>query len=92
VPHQRPELYYWHREAPASNAEVDYIIARGPTVIPVEVKSGTRGAMQSMRRFLDERQSSRGLRLSQENFTELERIQTVPLYAAGWIPRYEWIT
>jgi predicted AAA+ superfamily ATPase len=79
--HARPALYYWHREARASNAEVDYVIQQGIDIVPVEVKAATRGGMQSMRRFLDERGLSKGIRVSLENFTRYDRIWTVPLYA-----------
>jgi uncharacterized protein len=82
-----PQLYYWHREAPSSNAEVDYIIRQGNTAVPVEVKSGSRGAMQSMHRFLSERSLPLGIRLSHENFAEFGAIQTIPIYAAGNLTR-----
>ena len=42
------ELYYWQREKEGSTAEVDYVIQRGREIVPVEVKAGTKGAMQSM--------------------------------------------
>ncbi|MBI5498806.1 MAG: ATP-binding protein [Deltaproteobacteria bacterium] len=81
--HRRPGLYYWHREARASNAEVDYVVQRGSAIVPVEVKAGTRGGMQSMRIFMDERRLGSGVRVSMENFSRLERIEVLPLYAAG---------
>ncbi|MCX6582594.1 MAG: AAA family ATPase [Candidatus Aminicenantes bacterium] len=76
-----PELYYWHREARSSNAEVDYVISRGGTVIPIEVKSGSRGQMQSMHIFLSERNLAQGIRISGENFSGYDKIKTFPLYA-----------
>jgi predicted AAA+ superfamily ATPase len=82
-PWMEPQLYYWHRESPGSNAEVDYVIQGGEKIIPLEVKAGTKGQMQSMRQFLEERGLDRGIRLSQENFGEFEYITTMPLYAAS---------
>jgi predicted AAA+ superfamily ATPase len=79
--HTRPALYYWHREARGSNAEIDYVIQQGATIMPVEVKAGTKGQMQSLYRFIDERGLKKGIRVSLENFGEYDRIQTVPLYA-----------
>ncbi len=79
--HLHPQLFYWHREAKSSNAEVDYIIQKGEDIIPIEVKAGTTGQMQSMFLFLKERNLSKGIRISQENFTEYNNIQTLPLYA-----------
>lgn len=44
----RPEpLYFWHREAKSSNAEVDYVVQQEQQIIPVEIKSGRQGSMQS---------------------------------------------
>ena len=36
-----PSAYFWIRETPKSQAEVDYIVQVGTRVVPVEVKSGT---------------------------------------------------
>ena len=82
-PHTRPELYYWHREAKSSNAEVDYIIAHKGHIIPIEVKSGTRGQMQSIHIFLSERNLPSGIRLSHETHSSHPPISTLPLYAAS---------
>ena len=80
--HRRPELYYWHREERGADAEVDYVIQRGNGIVPVEVKAGVRGGMQSMRLFLKERGIPRGLRVSLENFGRLSDTDILPLYAA----------
>jgi predicted AAA+ superfamily ATPase len=82
-PWERPQLHYWHREARNSNAEVDFVCRDGTKPLPVEVKSSRRGSMQSLHLFLTERNLSRGIRLSHENFTAYGAIETVPLYAAG---------
>lgn len=50
---ERAELFYWHREAKSSNAEVDYVTAVGSRIVPVEVKSGTHGGMKSLHLFMD---------------------------------------
>jgi len=85
----RPELYYWHREARGSNAEVDYVIQRNRDIIPVEVKSGGTGAMKSMHLFLHERSLNLGIRLSQENIARYGGIQVLPAYLAGHLARGE---
>ncbi len=79
--HRRPELFYWQREDRGANAEVDYVIQRGNDIVPVEVKSGIRGTMQSMRIFLKQRGFPRGLRVSLENFGRLNDADILPLYA-----------
>ena len=81
--YSKPELYYWQRESRNSQAEVDYIIQKQNEIIPVEVKAGTKGAMQSLYVFLKEKNTNKGIRCSLENFSEFESIEVVPLYAIG---------
>ena len=77
------ELYYWQREARGANAEIDYLTQCGNAVLPIEVKSGTRGSMQSLWIFLEEKKLPFGVRTSQENFGRRERVFVLPLYAIG---------
>jgi len=76
-------LYFWTREKNNSNAEIDYIIQKGEKIIPVEIKSGTSGKMQSMHLFLSEKQAEYGIRASLENFGQYDKIKVFPLYAIG---------
>ena len=76
-------LYYWVRGKERSQAEVDFIIQRNGKVIPIEVKSGKSGKMQSMHLFINEKQAEYGIRTSLENFSEYGKIKIYPLYAAG---------
>jgi len=83
-PHYMPiNLHYWTKEKPQSSAEIDYVIQKGENIIPIEVKSGTRGKMQSMNIFLNEKQSAYGIRTSLENFSQYDKIRVYPLYAIG---------
>jgi len=82
------ELYYWQREKGGSTAEVDYVVQCGHGIVPVEVKAGTKGAMQSMFLFLAEKQCHYGIRCSMENFGTFQNIKIFPLYAAGLINGY----
>ena len=81
--YQRQNLYYWHREAKSSNAEVDYIIQVGSQILPIEVKAGTKGSMQSLRIFMDLKNTEKGIRISQENFSAYQNIEVYPLYAVA---------
>lgn len=81
--YHKDDLYFWKREERNSNAEVDYLIQRNEHIIPIEVKSGKRGSMQSLHLFLKEKQSPYGIRSSSENFCTYENIRVVPLYAVG---------
>ena len=78
-PYSEAELFYWHREARSSNAEVDYVIEHCGSIIPLEVKAKTKGAMKSMHRFIQEKHPPYGLRCSLENFAEYNGIRTLPL-------------
>ncbi len=77
----QPQLHYWHRESRSSHAEIDYVIQQKGRIVPLEVKAGTKGQMQSMFLFLKEKRLSRGIRLSLENFGQIESIDIIPLYA-----------
>ena len=77
----RPELYYWHREAPNATAEVDFVLQHGDKMLPVEVKSGVRGSMKSLRLFMAEKHIDTGVRISLENFATLPDVRILPLYA-----------
>ena len=79
-PYERTNLYYWQREAKNSQAEVDYVIQQGENIFPLEVKAGTKGAMQSMFLFLEEKNKQKGIRISLENFGEMDKIDIYPLY------------
>lgn len=48
---EAPELYYWLREGKSTNAETDFVIARGKEIIPIEVKSGKGGSLKSLQQF-----------------------------------------
>jgi len=85
------ELFYWQRSTDSgssqSNAQVDFIVQKGSNIIPIEVKSGTQGSMQSLRLFMKEKHIKRGVRTSLENFGRFEDIDVYPLYAIGNVVR-----
>ena len=51
-PFIRPELYYWNREKINSSSEIDFIITHKTKIIPIEVKSGKKGSLKSLHRFV----------------------------------------
>ncbi|MDR2684656.1 MAG: ATP-binding protein [Prevotellaceae bacterium] len=77
------ELYYWRREKDGSSAEVDFVVQQGENIVPVEVKSGTKGSMQSLFLFLKEKNCKYGIRSSLENFGKFDNIMIYPLYSIG---------
>lgn len=85
---KRNELYYWQRESKNSQAEVDYLVQMNTKILPIEVKSGTKGSMQSLYLFLKEKNIKMGIRISQENFSMYNNIKVFPLYAVTNIVDY----
>ena len=81
--YQQHHLFYWQREALNSNAEVDYLIQKKQNILPLEVKAGTRGSMQSLFLFLREKNTAYGIRFSLENFAIYDQIRVFPLYAVS---------
>jgi predicted AAA+ superfamily ATPase len=74
-------LYFWQREKSQSSAQIDFLIQKHDKIIPIEVKSGTQGSMQSLRLFMKEKKIEKGIRTSLENFAEYENIEVFPMYA-----------
>ena len=82
------EMFYWLNIKPNAQAEIDYLVTNGSQILPIEVKSGTRGAMQSLYFFLEQKHLPFGIRSSLEPFGELNKVQIIPLYALGsWYSR-----
>lgn len=85
--HKQAKLYYWHREAKNSNAEVDFILLKDGVIIPVEVKSAHKGGLKSLHLFLDSHPNSQfGLKISAGTFSVHGNLIEIPLYAIeSWI-------
>ena len=94
--YEAPALHYWAREARNSNAEVDYVIAVGRHIVPVEVKAGATGSLKSLHQFLGEKRSDLALRFNAlppsflqdskklpNGATISYRLLSLPLYLAG---------
>ncbi|HNQ68613.1 MAG TPA: AAA family ATPase [Bacteroidales bacterium] len=75
------QLFYWQRESQGSQAEIDFLVQSGRNIVPIEVKSGTRGKMQSLYLFLREKNLQIGVRTSMENIGEVDKIRIFPMYA-----------
>lgn len=96
------ELVYWLREGRSNNAEVDYVVALGGEIVPVEVKSGETGSLKSLFVFAERHASRRAVRFDlapparrrvshaardgQGGAVEVELL-SLPLYAAGQLTR-----
>lgn len=84
-PFNAPQLHYWVKEDRTSNAEVDYLIVRNGTILPIEVKAGVKGGMKSLRVFMDAKKLTAAIRLSLESFGTITegsiQISIIPLYS-----------
>lgn len=87
----RHELYYWTRLSKNAQAEIDYVMPKQQKVLPIEVKAVTQGGMKSLWMFMREKQLSKAVRCSLENFGTLNyhdqeadavrHVNICPLYA-----------
>ena len=64
APYRTPALHYWARETRNAAAELDYVMAVGSRVVPVEVKAGATGSLRSLHQFIREKSSPLALRFN----------------------------
>lgn len=99
TPSLRHQIFYWTRKEKNSMAEVDYVISPDSRLLPVEIKSGTRGGMKSLWLFMGLKHLDYALRCSLENFGSFEYIDKndenavryvniLPLYAMSQLWRF----
>lgn len=95
-----PALYYWLREGKSANAEIDYLIQHGNTVIPVEVKSGSTGGLKSLHLFMELKKSSLAVRINSDSPSKTNvnvknhvgvavqyQLLSIPFYLIGQVGR-----
>ena len=75
--------HYWYRSVKGSEAEVDYVIEKEGAPIPIEVKSGSRGALKSLALYKEKFKPDYSLVISERNFEQSDGIYWIPLYFAG---------
>lgn len=85
--YRKKKLFYWAREKKQSSAEVDFLIAHGSNVIPIEVKSSSPGNLRSLREFMNEHKSKHGIRISQLPLAIDGKLLSIPAYAIGQVGR-----
>ncbi len=72
------KLYYWESDG---KAEVDFIICKNNSVVPIEVKSADNVRARSLKIFVDKYSPSYSIRVSSRNFGFENKIKSIPLYA-----------
>ena len=82
-PNDYPRLYYWHREFPSSQAEIDFLTVYRSFLLPIEVKSTKGKHLKSLHLFMKEKGKfiEKGLKVSTLNFSFHQKILTLPFYA-----------
>jgi len=85
------DLYYWNRMAKSSTAETDYLITHGNEIIPIEVKSGSRGRLRSLHLLMEQYKNVQNAIVFLDAPYETqagEPIKYLPLYAvAGFLQK-----
>jgi predicted AAA+ superfamily ATPase len=59
-----PTLHYWARDKRGAEAEVDYLIQCGQTVVPIEIKAGTTGSLKSLHSLMSSKQLGFAIRMN----------------------------
>ena len=90
-PNLKFELHYWVRQEKNAQAEIDYVIAKDSSVMPIEVKADRQGGMKSLWNFMRDKRLTQAIRCSLENFGEFDftdsetgairHVRICPLYA-----------
>lgn len=80
-------LFSWVREQHSSSAEIDFLIAVGAQIIPIEVKAGAVGTLRSLKIFLAEKKLPLGVRVSEAPLSLRENILSIPFYLIEELPR-----
>jgi len=83
----RSILYYWEREKKGAEAEVDYVVEMGSSIVPIEVKAGAHGHLRSLKQLMTEKNIPLGLRISQAPLGLENGVLSVPFYMIHEIPR-----
>ena len=99
-PYIEPRLYYWQRNNPKSNAEIDFVVQHADQVIPIEVKAGATGSLKSLHQFMQRKGLRLALRFNFEepSITPVEvkdhtgtlvqyTLLSLPFYLAGQVHR-----
>jgi len=101
---EKPEIFYWLREGRAANAEIDFIIQLGGSMVPVEVKAGATGSLKSLHRFVYEKKLKFAIRFDMtppslmdvnykltadaKNSVVTFKLMSLPLYMVEQLPRF----
>lgn len=84
---EAPEILYWSRDKASSSAEIDYLQQIDDHIVPIEVKAGKTGTLKSLRLFMEEKDVTLGIRISQSQLALNKDILSIPLYMVSELER-----
>lgn len=73
-------IFYWSQEQ--SQGEIDFLVQRESTIIPIEVKAAENLRAKSLRLFVSSCEGLHGVRFSLSPYREQEWMTNYPLYTA----------
>ena len=76
-------IYYWSSDT--SRGELDFLLQKDVSVIPVEVKAEENLQSKSMRFFVEKNAGLHGVRFSMSDYRKQEWMINYPLYSVGYI-------
>ena len=95
ISYSKPQ--FWVREKRQSSSEVDLVFTYGDKVIPIEIKSGSKGTLKSLHQFIEQTNHPYAVRIYAGEF-KIERAKTqggtqyllmnLPYYLGTKIPEY----
>lgn len=78
------QIFYWSAEN--SSGEIDFLVQKENTIIPIEVKAGDSLQGKSLRKFVERYQGLTGIRFSAKDFRQQDWMSNYPLTMCGEIP------
>jgi hypothetical protein len=80
------DICYWKNDR--GDAEVDFLIAHGGDVIPIEAKAGINLQAKSLKFYRDQFNPSVSVRTSMSDYRKADRLVDVPLYAIEYMETF----
>lgn len=81
VPQHLPIYYY---SSNTSRVEIDFLVQKGTTVLPIEVKAEVNVKSKSLYTFISKHPEMKGLRFSMLPFSSQDWMNNVPLYSVNF--------
>ena len=80
------DLHIYYFSSNVSRVEIDLVVQKGTTVVPIEIKAEENVHAKSLRTFIGKHPGLKGLRLSMMPYQDQEWMENRPLYAVGdWV-------